>query len=71
MYNQAASVEPFALDNLFPVDKPPAPLSERVLRWQLRHRTENGLAPCCRKIGKRIFISRPLYEQWLASQEAA
>ncbi len=71
MHNQAASVEPFALDNLFAVDSPPAPLTERTLRWQLRHRHANGLAACCTKIGKRIFISRPLYEQWLGNQAGA
>lgn len=71
MQNQAVSSEPFALDNLFAVDAPPAPLNTRTLRWQLRHRSANGLAECCTKIGKRIFISRPLYEKWLASRAGA
>ena len=59
------------LNDLFAVNAPPAPLTERMLRWQLRHRKENGLAACCVKLGKKIMISRSRYEQWLAQQAEA
>ncbi len=42
-------------------------LTISLLRWQLRHRHENGMASCCVKAGKRILISKSRYEQWLAA----
>lgn len=42
-------------------------LTVSLLRWQLRHRHENGLANCCVRAGKRILISKSRYEQWLAA----
>lgn len=42
-------------------------LTVSLLRWQLRHRYENGLANCCVRAGKRILISKSRYEQWLAA----
>ena len=42
-----------------------------TLRWQLRHRHENGLANACVKAGKRLLISKSRYESWLASQTGA
>jgi hypothetical protein len=49
----------------------PTAFSVSVLRWQLRHRHESGLAAACVKVGKRILISRSRYEAWLASQTGA
>lgn len=49
------------------VDENPQALTVSLLRWQLRHRYENGLANCCVKAGKRILISKSRYEQWLAA----
>lgn len=46
----------------------PQAFSVTTLRWQLRHRHENGLAICCVRAGKRILISKTRYETWLASQ---
>jgi hypothetical protein len=61
-----------ALDDLFPVDALaqafPQFLTLPTLRWQLRHRDTNGLAPACVRIGKKLLISRARYEAWLDSQ---
>ena len=46
------------LNDLFAVNAPPAPLTERMLRWQLRHRKENGLAACCVKPGRMCQDTR-------------
>lgn len=61
-----------ALNDLHTIDElvaqHPKILSAFTLRWQLRHRDENGLAVCCVKIGKKLLISKSRYEQWLASR---
>lgn len=49
----------------------PETLSVDMLKWQLRHRHENGLALACMKVGKRMLISRTRYESWLAAQFGA
>jgi hypothetical protein len=49
------------------VDENSQALTVSLLRWQLRHRYENGLANCCVRAGKRILISKSRYEQWLAA----
>jgi hypothetical protein len=48
-------------------------LTVPALRWQLRHRDENGLAAAgvCVKIGKKLLLSRPRYEAWLTSRAGA
>lgn len=46
----------------------PEVLNESVLRWQLRHRQETGLAQYCVSVGKNILISKSGYEHWLAEQ---
>ena len=46
----------------------PRILQVSTLRWQLRHRAENGLADCCVAIGKKLLISKSRYEGWLATQ---
>lgn len=46
----------------------PGILKESVLRWQLRHRQETGLAQYCVSVGKNILISKTGYEHWLAKQ---
>lgn len=46
----------------------PEVLKESVLRWQLRHRQETGLAQYCVAVGKNILISKTGYEHWLAKQ---
>ena len=46
----------------------PEILSVATLRWQLRHRTENGLDACCVQLGKKILISRTRYAAWVAGQ---
>lgn len=46
----------------------PQILTVKTLRYQLRHRSENGLAQCCVAIGKKLLISKSRYEGWLATQ---
>lgn len=46
----------------------PGLLSVPTLRWQLRHRDTNGLAPACVPVGKKLLISRSRYESWLAQR---
>lgn len=43
-------------------------LSVQTLRWQLRDREKNGLAPACVRVGKKLLISKTRYEQWLAAR---
>lgn len=38
------------------------------IRWQVRHRNENGLASACVLVGRKLLISRSRYELWLATQ---
>lgn len=51
----------------------PKVLTDAKLRWQIRHRAENGLASACYNQGVRgkMFISKSRYERWLASQAGA
>lgn len=46
----------------------PGVLTEAMLRWQLRHRFENGLAPYCVPVGRKLLISKSGYETWLTTQ---
>lgn len=43
-------------------------LTVATLRWQLRDRAKNGLAPACVRVGKKLLISKTRYEQWLAAR---
>ena len=43
-------------------------LTEATLRWQLRHRAENGLSQACVQVGKKLLISRTRYAGWLGSR---
>lgn len=43
-------------------------LNIHALRWQLRFRNSNGLAPACVRIGKKLLISKSRYERWLATR---
>jgi len=64
----------FSLDDLNTVEELaaqyPKLLTVPTLRWQLRHRDENGLAPACVKGGKKLLLHRPTYEAWLATRTA-
>jgi hypothetical protein len=72
---EAASQSALRLDDLNTVDdlaaQYPNLLTVPTLRWQLRHRDENGLAPACVRVGKKLLISRSRYEGWLASRAGA
>lgn len=60
------------LDNLHSVEQLaqayPHLLSVAALRWQLRHRTSNGLTSACVRVGKRLMIDKTRYEAWLAER---
>ena len=60
------------LDDLSTIDalaaQHPQFLTVATLRWQLRHRDSNGLAPACVQLGKKLLISRSRYEVWLGAR---
>ena len=64
-----------ALDDLDTVEglaaAHPKILTVPTLRWQLRHRDENGLAAACVSVGKKLLISRSRYEAWLATRSGS
>ena len=70
--NQTQTNQPVEVSDLYTIDglvaQNPEALNVPMLRWQLRHRQENGLASCCVRGGKHILISKSRYESWLASQ---
>lgn len=70
--SQSEINQPVEVSDLYTIDglvkQNPNVLTKEMLRWQLRHRHENGLASCCLRGGKHILISKRRYEQWLASQ---
>ena len=69
---QTTQHQPLEVADLYTIDglvaQNPEALSVPMLRWQLRHRQETGLASCCVRGGKHILISKSRYERWLASQ---
>lgn len=66
---QTTQTTGFTLSDLASVDdltaQFPGVLKASTLRWQLRSRKTNGLDKCCVTVGKRIMISRSLYEKWI------
>lgn len=72
MNAEAATQEAVRLDDLSTIDdlasRYPNLLTVTTLRWQLRNRDANGLAPACVRLGKKLLISRSRYEHWLASR---
>lgn len=59
-----ATVEELARENA-------AILTVPTLRWQLRHRDTNGLAPACVRLGKKLLIYRTRYAAWAAARAGA
>jgi len=45
--------------------------TEQSLRWQVRHREQNGMGVCCIPYGKKLLISKTLFERWMASRVEA
>lgn len=44
-------------------------ITPATIRWQLRTRLDTGLASACVWLNKRrLLISKPRYERWLATQ---
>ena len=72
MKPQSLANESIGLDDLRTikalVDEYPQILTVTGLKWQLRHRDSNGLAPATVKVGKRVLISKTRYETWLATR---
>lgn len=62
---------PPALDDLRTIEglaqEFPQILTVPTLRWQLRHRDENGLSSACVRVGKKLLIYRSRYAAWLAT----
>lgn len=68
--NETIPLEDWAsIDQL--VAEYPQQLTVSMLRWQLRHRYENGMANCCIRAGKKILISKTRYTAWLSTQVGA
>jgi hypothetical protein len=44
--------------------------SESSIRWWLRERRNNGLAPHVRKIGKKVYLHVPGFMAWINSRTA-
>lgn len=42
--------------------------SEGALQWHLFHREQNGLNKAVVKIGRRIFLDRDRFEEWIESK---
>lgn len=45
------------------------PFTMGQMRHFLLHRHKNGLQEAVRKIGKRLYIRRDLFEQWIESNQ--
>lgn len=43
-------------------------LTVHALRYQVRRRGTNGLAPACVRLGRRILVSKTRYAVWLGTQ---
>ena len=44
-------------------------LTEGSLRWLIFNRETNGFNKCIRRMGNRILISAPDFEEWIESQK--
>lgn len=44
------------------------PFTMGQLRHFLSMRHKNGLEDACRKIGKRLYLRKDLFEQWIENQ---
>ena len=66
---------PIGLDDIVSVEelvaRHPGILTRTGLKWQIRHRHENGLAPAVVTMGKRLLLSRSRYEAWLGKRAGA
>jgi len=45
------------------------PFTLGQIRQYLLHRRQNGLEKAVRKIGKRLYLRRDLFEQWIESNQ--
>ena len=43
-------------------------LTHNAVRWHLRDREHNGLAPAVVRLGRNLLISQARFEQWLETR---
>ena len=51
------------------VENPNYPFTKGQLRALLLSRNENGLDKCVRKIGKRLYIRKDLFDEWIEQHQ--
>lgn len=44
--------------------------SKNQLRWLVAQKTNNGLAPAIKKVGRRLYFHIPTFLQWIEAQSA-
>lgn len=63
---------PIALDDLRTIPEMaamyPTRISQNAIRWYMRDRDLNGLAPAVVRVGRNLLISQSRFEQWLGSR---
>lgn len=60
--DEFSTIEQLAADN-------PNLITENRLRWILRERHNNGLAPAVKKLGKNLLVHVPTFVTWLMHQK--
>lgn len=60
--DEFSTIEQLAANN-------PNLITENRLRWILRERHNNGLAPAVKKLGKNLLVHVPTFVTWLMQQE--
>ena len=61
--DEFSTIEQLAADN-------PDLITENQLRWILRDRHNNGLAPAVKKFGKHLILHVPTFVTWLMQQKS-
>lgn len=51
------------------VDSEEYPFDEGMMKWALSQRKKTGLDRATRKIGRRLFINKELFDNWLESHK--
>lgn len=59
--DEFSTIEQLAANN-------PSLITENRLRWILRDRHNNGLAPAVKKLGKNLVVHVPTFVTWLMRQ---
>lgn len=65
-------IEEIDPEEMFPAKELPAESNDRFSEsesaWLLRTRNQNGLDRATIKIGRKLYIYRPWFRRWIASQ---